>query len=117
MSSASGATGAKKKEELDRWYREQIREIVPRLFAKWERIIGVKVQNFYVRRMKTKWGSCNASAGTIRLNSEFAKKPRECLEYLVVHEMVHLLERTHNRRVMSMMVASHDAMAISSRST
>src|SRR5687767_4601799 len=73
MSSASGATGAKKKEELGRWYREQIREIVPRLFAKWERIIGVKVQNFYVRRMKTKWGSCNASAGTIRLNSEWQR--------------------------------------------
>src|SRR5687767_9384460 len=53
--------------------------------------------------MKTKWGSCNASAGTIRLNSELAKKPRECLEYLVVHEMVHLLERTHNRRFMSLM--------------
>ena len=57
----------------------------------------------YVQRMKTKWGSCSASARSIRLNSELAKKPRECLEYIVVHEMVHLLERTHNRRFMSLM--------------
>ena len=98
-----GATEAKKKEVLERWYRDQIKEITPRLIAKWERIIGVKVNDFYVQRMKTKWGSCSASAVTIRLNSEFAKKPRECLEYLVVHEMVHLLERTHNRHFMSLM--------------
>lgn len=103
LSVRPGATEAKKKEVLERWYREQIREIAPRLIAKWERIIGVKVQNFYVQRMKTKWGSCSASAGTIRLNSELAKKPRECLEYIVVHEMVHLLERTHNQRFVSLM--------------
>ena len=98
-----GATEAKKREVLERWYREQIRESASRLIAKWERIIGVKVQHFYVQRMKTKWGSCSESTGTIRLNSELAKKPRECLEYIVVHEMVHLLERTHNRRFMSLM--------------
>jgi predicted metal-dependent hydrolase len=97
-----GATEAKKKEVLERWYRDQIKEITPRLIAKWERVIGVRVNNFYVQRMKTKWGSCSAPAGTIRLNSELAKKPRECLEYIVVHEMVHLLERTHNRRFMSL---------------
>ena len=98
-----GATEAKKREVLERWYREQIREIGPRLIAKWERIIGVKVQNLYVQRMKTKWGSCTAPVGTIRLNSELAKKPRQCLEYIVVHEMLHLLERTHNRRFMCLM--------------
>lgn len=98
-----GVTEVKKKEVLERWYRDQIKEVTPRLIAKWERIIGVRVQDFYVQRMKTKWGSCNESAGTIRLNSELAKKPRECLEYIVVHEMVHLLERTHNRRFMSLM--------------
>jgi predicted metal-dependent hydrolase len=103
LSVRPGASEAKKKEVLERWYREQIKEIVPRLIAKWERIIGVKVQDFYVRRMKTKWGSCSASAGTIRFNSELAKKPRECLEYIVVHEMVHLLERTHNQRFVSLM--------------
>ena len=97
------ASDAKKQEVLERWYRDQIKKNVPRLIAKWEPLIGVNVRNFYVKRMKTKWGSCSASAGTIRLNSELAKKPRECLEYIVVHEMVHLLERTHNRRFMSLM--------------
>ena len=98
-----GASEAKKQEVLDRWYREQIRNNVPRLIAKWERVIGVNVREVYVQRMKTKWGSCNALAGTIRLNSELAKKPRECLEYIVVHEMVHLLVRAHNRRFISLM--------------
>lgn len=97
------ASDAKKREVLERWYRDQIKENVPRMIAKWECLIGVNVRNFYVQRMKTKWGSCSASAGTIRLNSELAKKPRECLEYIVVHELVHLLERTHNRRFMSLM--------------
>lgn len=98
-----GASDAKKQEVLERFYREQIRKNLPRLIAKWERVIGVNVRDFYVQRMKTKWGSCSVPARTIRLNSELAKKPRECLEYIVVHEMVHLLERTHNRRFMSLM--------------
>ena len=97
-----GEMEAKKREVLERWYGEQIRERAPRLIAKWERVIGVTVKDFYVRRMKTKWGSCSGSAGTIRLNSELAKKPREGLGYIVVHEMVHLLERTHNQRFMAL---------------
>lgn len=92
-----GATDEKKQATLDQWYREQIKQAVPSLIAKWERLMGVKVEKFFVRRMKTKWGSCNARSKTIRLNSELAKKPQECLEYIVVHEMVHLLEPTHNR--------------------
>jgi predicted metal-dependent hydrolase len=103
LSVRPGATEEKKRELLERWYRDQIREITPRLIAKWERIIGVKVRDFHVQRMKTKWGSCSARTGAIRLNSELARKPRECLEYIVVHEMVHLLEHTHNRRFMSLM--------------
>lgn len=98
-----GSTEARKREVLERWYRNQIRELAPRLITKWERIIGVRVQTFYVRRMKTKWGSCNSSEGTIRLNSELGKKPRECMEYIIVHELVHLLERTHNQRFISLM--------------
>ena len=62
------------------------------MVAKWERLMGVKVKRIFVQRMKTKWGSCNPRARTIRLNTDLAKKPRECLEYIVVHEMVHLLE-------------------------
>ena len=65
--------------------------------------MGVQVTNFYVRQMKTLWGSCNPKAGSIRLNSELAKKPRECLEYVVVHEMVHLLERSHGQRFIGFM--------------
>ena len=88
---------------LDEWYREQLKTAVPPLVAKWEPLMGVKVERFFVQRMKTKWGSCNPGAGNIRLNSELAKKPRECLEYIVVHEMVHLLEPTHNQYFIALM--------------
>lgn len=65
--------------------------------------MGVRVERFFVQRMKTRWGSCSPGAGSIRLNTELAKKPRECLEYIVVHEMVHLLEPTHNSRFIGLM--------------
>ena len=81
---------------VEGWYREQLKNAVPPLIAKWEPLLGVKVKRFFVQRMKTKWGSCNPGAGHIRLNTELAKKPPECLEYIVVHEMTHLLEPTHN---------------------
>ena len=93
----------KKQLALDAWYREQIKEAIPPLIAKWEKLMGVKVAIFRVRRMKTKWGSCNPRTGSILLNLDLAKKPRECLEYLVVHEMVHLLVPTHNARFVSLM--------------
>src|ERR1017187_1591086 len=83
---------------LEEWYREQIKQAVPPLFAKWERLMGVKVKRFFVQRMKTKGGRCNVHARTVRLNTDLAKKPRECLEYIVVHELVHLIERHHNDR-------------------
>ncbi|MHA6896914.1 M48 family metallopeptidase [Ralstonia pseudosolanacearum] len=88
---------------LDGWYREQIRSVVPALVAKWEPLMGVKVGRVFVQRMKTQWGSCNPASGAIRLNTDLAKKPPECLEYIVVHEMVHLLEPTHNARFASLM--------------
>ena len=91
---------AKKQAIVEEWYREQLKEAVPPLIAKWEPLMGVKVERFFVQRMKTKWGSCNPGAGSIRLNTDLAKKPRECLEYIVVHEMVHLIERHHNDRFM-----------------
>jgi predicted metal-dependent hydrolase len=92
-----GASNEKKQIVLDGWYREQLKEAIPSLIAKWEPLVAVKVEKFFVQRMKTKWGSCNPRSKTIRLNSELAKKPLECLEYIVLHEMVHLLEPTHNR--------------------
>ncbi len=73
------------------------------LIAKWESKIGVKVAGSYVRRMKTRWGSCNSQARTIRLNTDLARKPRECVEYIVVHEMIHILEPTHNERFQAFM--------------
>ena len=98
------ATGEEKKQAiLDEWYRSQLKEAVPLLIAKWEPLMGVEVERFFVQRMRTKWGSCSPRAGNIRLNTDLAKKPRGCLEYIVVHEMVHLLEPTHNSRFLALL--------------
>jgi predicted metal-dependent hydrolase len=98
-----GANEEKEREIIAQWYRNQMRAVVPSLISKWTPVIGATVERFYVQQMKTKWGSCNHHAGTIRLNTELAKKPRECLEYIVVHEMVHLLEPTHGARFIALM--------------
>ncbi len=88
---------------LDEWYRTQLKEAVPPLIAKWEPLMHVGVERFFVQKMKTKWGSCSRDAASIRLNTDLAKKPRECLEYIVVHEMAHMLEPTHNSRFIALM--------------
>ena len=93
----------KKQSILDEWYRSQVRDAAPAVIARWEPLIGVKVERVFVQRMKTKWGSCSRGSASIRLNTDLAKKPRECLEYIVVHEMVHLLEPTHNSRFIALM--------------
>jgi hypothetical protein len=93
----------KKQELLDGWYRELLREAVAKMLPAWERKIGVNANHFFVQRMKTKWGSCNPVAQTIRLNTDLAKKPRECLEYIVVHELVHMIEPTHNDKFVKLM--------------
>lgn len=98
-----GASWEKRQAIMDDWYREQVKEAAPPLFAKWEPLIGVKVRRLFVQRMKTKWGSCNPDTRTIRLNTDLAKKPPECLEYIVVHEMVHLRERRHGDRFAGLM--------------
>ncbi len=98
-----GATGEKKQAIVEEWYRQQLKRAVPLLIAKWEPLIGVRVDRFFAQRMKTKWGSCRADSRSIRLNTELAKKPPQCLEYIVVHEMVHLLEHTHNNRFTNLM--------------
>lgn len=97
------ASEERKQAILDEWYRAQLKGAVPPLVAKWEPLMNVKVERFFVQRMKTKWGSCSPGSASIRLNTDLAKKPRECLEYIVVHEMAHLLEPTHNSRFMSLM--------------
>jgi predicted metal-dependent hydrolase len=88
---------------VEEWYREQLKKAVTPLLAKWEPRLGVKAERWFVQRMKTRWGSCNHEARTIRLNTELAKKPVACLEYIVVHELVHLLEPTHNPRFVALM--------------
>jgi len=98
-----GSTEEKREQLMDAWYRDQAKSEAEKLIQRWEPIIGVHANGFYVRRMKTRWGSCNTDAKTIRLNTELAKKPLECLEYIVVHELVHLFERTHNERFRSYM--------------
>lgn len=93
----------RKQEILEAWYREKLKEAVSPLITKWEPLMGVKAERFFVQKMKTKWGSCSAGSKSIRLNTDLAKKPPECLEYIVVHEMAHLLEPTHNQRFVSLM--------------
>ena len=97
-----GTSDEQKQFVLAEWYREQLKETVPGLVAKWEALLGVKVDKVFYRRMKTKWGSCNHYARHIRINTELAKKPPECLEYVVMHEMTHLLEPSHNSRFISL---------------
>ena len=88
---------------VEAWYREQLKKAIPPLIAKWEPVMGVKVAAFSVRQMKTLWGSCSRGRRTLRFNTGLARKPPHCLEYVVIHEMVHLLERTHNRRFIAFM--------------
>jgi predicted metal-dependent hydrolase len=88
---------------LQRWYRRELRQLLPPLLQKWEPRLNKPVAEVRVRRMKTRWGSCNASDGRIWLNLELIKKPVACLEYVLVHEMVHLHERHHNDRFLGWM--------------
>ena len=99
------ASYEKKQEVLDAWYREQLKAVLPPLLTKWEKIVGVKAGKVFVQKMKTRWGSCNPVAGNIRLNTDLAKKPMQCLEYIVAHELTHLLERHHNDRFTALMDA------------
>lgn len=99
----AGTSAEERQALLSRWYRERLREQLPGLLDKWQPRVGVTVTEVRIRRMKTLWGSCNASALRIWLNSELAKKPEACLEYILVHEMVHLLERHHNERFRELM--------------
>lgn len=91
------STEEKREEILDNWYREELRTIAEKMIPKWEKKMNVKASGFGIRKMKTKWGSCNTDTKRILLNLELAKKPLECIEYIVVHELVHLLERSHNQ--------------------
>jgi len=97
-------TGREKRGQvMHRWHKRLLHEAVPPLIQRWERKLGVTVNKYYLQRMKTKWGSCNHNAGHIRLNTELIKKPKDLLEYVIVHEMIHLIEPTHNERFMGLL--------------
>ena len=91
-----GSDKAKKEEVMREWYRDRLKAEIPNLIAKWEANLEVQIVDWGVKLMKTKWGSCNIEARRIWLNLELAKKPKHCLDYVVLHEMVHLKERHHN---------------------
>jgi hypothetical protein len=88
---------------LHRWYRRRLREQLPKLLAKWASEVGVEVAELRIKKMKTCWGTCNNEARRIWLNLELAKKPMSCIEYILVHEMVHFMERHHNERFRELM--------------
>lgn len=98
-----GASPGQRRALLDAWYRQYLKTTVPGLIAGYQLQMGVRVQAFGVKMMKTRWGSCNTRARRIWLNLDLARAPTACLEYVVVHEMAHLLERRHNARFHALM--------------
>jgi len=97
-----GSGVEKRRSVMHEWHKSLLHKTIPGIIAKWEPRIGVTVRGYFLQRMKTKWGSCNQAAGTIRLNTELVKNPRDLLEYVVVHEMVHLIERSHGERFVAL---------------
>ena len=93
-----GTTAEQRERVLQGWYRERLKELIPPLIAKWQPVLAVAVADWGIKRMKTKWGACNIEARRIWLNLELAKKSPQCLEYVLVHELVHLRERQHTER-------------------
>lgn len=98
-----GTADEQKQDIAARWYRAQLKQVVPSVIARWAPVMEVALERYYVRQMKTMWGSCAPRARAIRLNTELAKKPKVCLEYIVMHELAHLLEPTHNARFVAIM--------------
>jgi predicted metal-dependent hydrolase len=98
-----GSSSEKRAEVMHEWHKSLLHEIVPPLIKKWEQKLKVTVSGYFLQRMKTKWGSCNHKVGNIRLNTELVKKPKDLLEYVIVHEMVHLIEPTHSDRFIAIL--------------
>jgi predicted metal-dependent hydrolase len=98
-----GADAKKRAEIIHEWHKSLLHKIVPSIIKKWQPKLKVHVSNYFLQRMKTKWGSCNHQKKHIRLNTELVKKPKDLLEYVVVHEMAHLLEPTHSERYFSIL--------------
>ena len=98
-----GSDATKRAEVIHEWHKSLLHAVVPALIKKWEPKLKVKVTGYFLQRMKTKWGSCNHRAGHIRLNTELVKKPKDLLEYVIVHEMVHLIEPVHSERFIAIL--------------
>jgi hypothetical protein len=98
-----GSTQAVRARVMHEWHKSLLHEVVPRLIAKWEPRLRVRVTGYFLQRMKTKWGGCNPRRKHIRLNTELVKKPKDLLEYVIVHEMLHLIEPTHNERYLALL--------------
>ncbi len=98
-----GTETARRADILEAWYRNQLRVVAEPLAEEWQKRMSVEASAVFIQRMRTRWGSCNRDSGTIRLNTDLAKKPRECLEYILVHELAHLLVPTHNARFVALM--------------
>lgn len=98
-----GSSTAKREQVMHEWHKALLHAAVPPLIRKWQAKLDVQVSGYFLQRMKTKWGSCNHRAGTIRLNTELVKKPKDLLEYVVVHEIVHLIEPKHSERFMAIL--------------
>lgn len=103
MSVPPGTDSERRRGLLERWRRAQLRERIPALIAKWEPLVGREVQSWGIRRMRTKWGSCSTVTGRLSFNLELVSKHPSLLEYIVVHEMVHLRERGHGERFITLM--------------
>jgi len=100
-----GTSAEQREAVLLRWHREQLKALIPPLLEKWQPVLGVQVADWGIKKMKTRWGSCNAASRRVWFNLELAKKPVQCLEYIVVHELLHLLERHHDERFSALMDA------------
>ena len=98
-----GSDAAKRAEVIHDWHKSLLHEAVPPLLKQWESKLKVKAAGYFLQRMKTKWGSCNHKAGHIRLNTELVKKPKDLLEYVIVHEMIHLIEPVHSERFIAIL--------------
>ena len=98
-----GSSSAKRAAVMHEWHKSLLHDAVPELIRRWESKLGVEVAGYFLQRMKTKWGGCNHRARNIRLNTELVKKPKDLLEYVVVHEMLHLIEPTHSERFVTLL--------------
>lgn len=103
LSIRPGSDQVKRASIIHGWHKSLLHKLIPSLISKWEPKLDVQVSAYFLQRMKTKWGSCNHKANRIRLNTELVKKPKDLIEYVVVHEMTHLLEPTHSERFVAML--------------